>query len=138
MRNNYYERGCIIKRFAVIAVCILVLISLAACGNAGWYSAQKYKEISANYVEDSAYFSSEDDSFVVYEAQGMLDGSIYYGYYYSANNEILVPDFYLSDNLGEKLEADGGTYFGKPNDGTYWCFIKQITDNWFYYELHWG
>lgn len=31
-----------------------------------------------------------------------------------------------------------GTYFGKPNNGTDWCFVKQITNNWYYYELHWG
>ena len=126
------------KRFAVIAVCILVLISLAACVNSGGYSEEKYQEISANYAENSAYFSSEDDSFVVYEAKGAFDGSTYYGYYYSSNNEILIPDFYMADNLGEKSEADGGTYFGKPNNGTDWCFVKQITDQWYYYELHWA
>lgn len=37
-----------------------------------------------------------------------------------------------------EYEADGGTYFGKPNNGTDWCFIKEITDKWYYYELHWG
>ena len=31
---------------------------------------------------------------------------------------------------------DGGVYFGKPNNGTDWCFIKKISDNWCYYELH--
>jgi hypothetical protein len=31
-----------------------------------------------------------------------------------------------------------GTYFGKPNNGTDWCFAKQTINNWYYYELHWG
>ena len=65
-------------------------------------------------------------------------GGVYYGYYYTANNDIEVPDFYAGGNLGERYEADGGTYFGKPNNGTDWCFIKKITDKWYYYELHWA
>lgn len=51
---------------------------------------------------------------------------------------LLVKDFYDGNNLGQQYETDAGTYFGKPNDGTDWCFIKVITDNWYYYELHWG
>ena len=31
-----------------------------------------------------------------------------------------------------------GVYFGRPNNGTDWCYIKQISDNWYYYELHWA
>ena len=54
------------------------------------------------------------------------------------DNEVVIPDFYQDDNLGEQYEGDGGNYFGKPSSGTDWCFIKQITDNWYYYELHWG
>ena len=76
--------------------------------------------------------------FFDYEATGLSIGGVYYGYYYAVNNEIAVPDFYGGNNLGEQYEADGGTYFGKPNNGTDWCFIKKITNNWYYYELHWG
>lgn len=60
--------------------------------------------------------------------------NIVYGIY----NEVVVPDFYSGDISGEKYEDDGGTYFGKPDNGTDWCFIKKITNNWYYYELHWA
>ena len=38
----------------------------------------------------------------------------------------------------DRRAADGGEYFGRPNNGTDWCFVKKITDCWYYYELHWA
>lgn len=73
---------------------------------------------------------------VDYKATGLSIGGVYHGYYDTANNDIVVFDFYSGGNLCERYKADGGTYFGKPNRWTDWCFIKKITDKWYYYELH--
>ena len=126
------------RKLISILVCIIVMISLTACeGMSG--SNKKYNEIS-NYVLDNidAISSEKEIEFFDYETTGLSIGGVYYGYYYTLNNEIAIPDYYSGGNLGEKYEADDGTYFGKPTNGTDWCFIKKITDNWFYYELHWA
>ena len=119
-------------------VCILVAISLIACSGMS-ISNKKYNEISNYVLENGDTFSTRKEiEFFDYETDGIVPGGVYYGYYFTENNEIVVPDFYSGDNLSEKYEADEGTYFGKPNSGTDWCYIKKITDNWYYYELHWG
>ena len=126
------------RKLISILVCIIVMISLTACeGMSG--SNKKYNEISNYVLENIDAISSEKEiEFFDYETTGLSIGGVYYGYYYTLNNEIAIPDYYSGGNLGEKYEADDGTYFGKPNNGTDWCFIKKITDNWFYYELHWA
>ena len=102
-------------------------------------SNKRYDEISGYVLENIDTLSPKKEiQFFDYEATGLSIGGVYYGYYYTTNNAIEVPDFYSGDNLGEIYEADGGTYFGKPNNGTDWCFIKKITDKWYYYELHWA
>ena len=125
------------KLFSIL-IRVIVITYLPAC-EGQYVFHQKYDEIS-NYVLDNVdVFSTEKEiEFFDYETTGLGIGGVYYGYYYTLNNEIAVPDFYSGGNLGEKYEADGGTYFGKPNNGTDWYFIKKITDNWFYYELHWA
>lgn len=125
------------KLFSIL-ICIIVIVSLTACEGMS-ESNKRYDEIS-NYVLDNidALSSEQEIEFFDYETTGLSIGGVYYGYYYTQNNEIAIPDYYSGGNLGEKCEADGGTYFGKPNNGTDWCFIKKITDNWFYYELHWA
>ena len=56
--------------------------------------------------------------------------------------ESLLPGFYWGSDFVKKQndmhEDDGGVYLGLPNNGTDRCFIKEISDNWFYYELHWA
>ena len=117
---------------------ILVLISLTACTGMS-ISFQKYDEISDYVLKNKdTVLRQKEIEFFDYETTGLSIGGVYYGYYYTANNDIVVPDFYMDDNLGEQYEDDGGTYFGKPNSSKDWCFIKQITDKWYYYELHWG
>ena len=125
------------KLFSTL-ICVIVITSLTAC-EGQYVSNKKYDGIS-NYVLDNidAFSTEKEIEFFDYETTGLGIGGVYYGYYYTLNNEIAVPDFYSGGNLGEKYEADGGTYFGKPNNGTDWYFIKKITDNWFYYELHWA
>ena len=125
------------KLFSIL-ICVIVITSLTAC-ECQYVSNKKYDGIS-NYVLDNidAFSTEKEIEFFDYETTGLGIGGVYYGYYYTLNNEIAVPDFYSGGNLGEKYEADGGTYFGKPNNGTDWYFIKKITDNWFYYELHWA
>ncbi|MBQ8533572.1 MAG: hypothetical protein IJ462_01930 [Clostridia bacterium] len=126
------------KKIVSVLVFLLIIFSLTACK--GMYiSVERYGEISNFVLKNKETLSSTKDiEFFDYETTGLSIGGAYYGYYYTVNNEITVPDFYSDGNLGEKYEADGGTYFGKPNNGTDWCFVKKITDNWYYYELHWG
>ena len=59
------------------------------------------------------------------EVNALIDAFIGY-------REMLVP---IQNDMHE---GDGGAYFGKPNNGTDWCFIKKISDKWYYYELHWA
>ena len=123
------------KMLSIIFLAVLVLF-MVSCGG---MSAKKYEEISTYVLENIDNLSSEKEiEFFDYEATGLCVGGTYYGYYWTVNNEVVVPDYYSDDNMGERYEADGGTYFGKPNDGTDWCFVKKITDKWYYYELHWG
>ena len=126
------------KRIASILVFALFIFSLTACEGMS-VSNKRYEKISNYVIENIDDLSSEKEiEFFDYEATGSGIGGVYYGYYYTVNDEITVPDFYSGDNLGEKFDADGGTYFGKPNNGTDWCYIKKIADNWYYYELHWA
>ena len=126
------------KRFISFLILVLLLVTFTACEGMS-VSTKRYDEISNYVLENIDTLSPEKEiEFFDYEATGLSIGCVYYGYYYTANNDIEVPDFYAGDNLGERYEADGGTYFGKPNNGTDWCFIKKITDKWYYYELHWA
>ena len=126
------------KRFISFLILVLFLFTFTACEGMS-VSTKRYDEISNYVLENIDALSPEKEiEFFDYEATGLSIGGVYYGYYYTANNDIEVPDFYAGGNLGERYEADGGTYFGKPNNGTDWCFIKKITDKWYYYELHWA
>ncbi len=126
------------KKFVLTIICALTIISCVACAGMS-VSDARYEKISNYVLENIDELSVENEmEFFDYETTGLSVGGVYYGYYYTVNNEIVVPDFYDGNNLGERHEADGGTYFGKPNNGTDWCFIKEITDSWYYYELHWG
>ena len=126
------------KRFISFLILVLFLFTFTACEGMS-VSTKRYDEISNYVLENIDALSPEKEiEFFDYEATGLSIGGVYYGYYYTANNDIEVPDFYAGGNLGERYEADGGTYFGKPNTGTDWCFIEQITDKWYYYELHWA
>ena len=106
-------------------------------------SNKMYDEISEYVTENMDTFSPKGQiEFYDYETSGLSVGGVYYGYYYSAENELLLPDFYSGNDL-EKIrsnmhEDDDGVYFGSPNNGTDWCYIKRISDNWYYYELHWA
>ena len=126
------------KRFISFLILVLLLFTFTACEGMS-VSTKRYDEISNYVLENIDTLSPEKEiEFFDYEATGLSIGGVYYGYYYTANNDIEVPDVYSGGNLGERYEADGGTYFGKPNNGTDWCFIKKITDKWYYYELHWA
>ena len=126
------------KRFISFLILVLLLFTFTACEGMS-VSTKRYDEISNYVLENIDTLSPEKEiEFFDYEATGLSICGVYYGYYYTANNDIEVPDFYSGGNLGERYEADGGTYFGKPNNGTDWCFIKKITDKWYYYELHWA
>ena len=126
------------KRPLSVLLLVLLLFSFTACEGMS-VSTKRYDEISNYVLENIETITPEKEiEFFDYEATGLSIGGVYYGYYYAVNNDIVVPDFYAGGNLGERYEADGGTYFGRPNNGTDWCFIKKITDKWYYYELHWA
>ena len=126
------------KKILLFSFLLLLIFSLTACEGMS-VSTKRYNEISGYVLENIDTLSPKKElEFFDYETTGLSIGGVYYGYYYTANNDIEVPDFYSGGNLGERYEADGGTYFGKPNNGTDWCFIKKITDKWYYYELHWA
>ena len=126
------------KKISYLASCLFVILFLIGCEGMS-VSTDKYNEIK-EYVENNADETAVegDVEFFTYKTTGLSIGGVYYGYYYSKNNEALVPDYYSDDEIGEPEAKDGGTYFGKPNSGTDWCFVKQIMDHWFYYELHWA
>ena len=117
------------KRLISILILVLLMFSFTACEGMS-VSTKRYDEISGYVLENIDTLSPEKEiEFFDYEATGLSIGGVYYGYYYTANNDIEVPDFYAGGNLGERYEADGGTYFGKPNNGTDWCFIKPRRTN---------
>ncbi len=125
------------KKLVIFLFSVVFVFSLSACGGMS-VSEKSYEEISKYVTDNRDELSPEKEiQFFDYDVTGS-DVGVYYGYYYTADNEIVVPDFYSGDDLGEKHEEDGGTYFGKPNNGTDWCYIKKITNNWYYYELHWA
>ncbi len=126
------------RKLLCFLLCLIATVALSGCDGAS-YSAGKYDEIK-EYVEENADNTAVtgDTEFFTYKTNGLSIGGVYYGYYYSENNEVLVPDFYSGSGPGKAETKDGGTYFGRPNDGTDWCFVRQIKDRWFYFELHWG
>ena len=131
------------KRLFCLLVLFSVILSLSACFSGMSVSDKMYKEISEYVTENMDTFSpKEENVFYNYNTTGLSIGGVYYGYYYSSENELLLPGFYSGNDLGkinnDMYEDDGGVYFGKPNNGTDWCFIKKISDKWYYYELHWA
>ena len=130
------------KRVLCIVTLCSLIFSLSAC--VGMSASNKmYKEIS-DYITENVDLvpPAEKNKFYDYKTTGLGIGGVYYGYYYSVTNETLLPDFYDGNDLdkiqNDMYEVEYGVYFGKPNNGTDWCFIKKISDNWYYYELHWA
>ncbi len=124
-----------------IVACALIL-SLTACSGMT-VSNKMYNEIY-NYVTQNidTLSPTKETEFYDYETTGSSIGGVYYGYYYSENNKFIIPDFYKGNDFdiikNDKHETDDGIYFGKPNNGTDWCYVKKITNRWYYYELHWA
>ena len=129
------------KIFCLLSLCA-IFVFLSACSGMS-VSNKMYNRISDYVGENMDTFSpTEEIEFYDYKTTGFSIGGVYYGYYYSVENKFLIPDFYCGNDL-EKIkndirEDDGGVYYGKQNNGTDWCFIKKISDNWYYYELHWA
>lgn len=130
------------KRLLCILILCFLSFSLSACSGMS-VSNKIYNEISKYVTENMDTLSpTSENEFYDYKATGISVGGVYYGYYYSTENEFLLPDFYCGNDLlkiqNDLHNDDDGVYFGKPNNGTDWCFIKKISDNWYYYELHWA
>ncbi|MBQ8782310.1 MAG: hypothetical protein IJZ57_00860 [Clostridia bacterium] len=129
------------KLFYSIVTCAVIL-SLTACSSMS-VSTKMYNEIYDHVTQNIDTLSpTKETEFYDYEATGISVGGVYYGYYYSENNEFIIPDFYKGNDFdtikNDTHEAEDGIYFGKPNNGTDWCYIKKITNHWYYYELHWA
>ena len=130
------------KKIILFLLVITILLSITACSGMS-ISNKMYNEISEYVTKNIDSFSpTKENEFYDYKTTGLNIGGVYYGYYFSAENNILLPDFYCGNDLekieNDMCEDDGGVYFGKTNNGTDWCFIKKISDNWYYYELHWA
>ena len=127
------------KKIISIFVLILIAASLTACGTS--FSKSNYKEISSYVLENKDVIPRNSDTeFYTHKTTGIYDAGIIYGYYYTESDEILIAgdDVYPADLGNDIYESDGGTYIGKPNSGVDWYFTKKITDNWYYFELHFG
>lgn len=126
------------KRIISALLVALLLFSFSSCGS-NTVSDKKYEQIKAHVLENIDTLTPESNvstKFFDYKVSGILLGTVAYGYYYTMSNEIIVPDFYNVESDAEPYEADGGTYFGTPGGESDWCFIRQITDKWYYYEWH--
>ncbi len=128
------------KIIIVLMVVLLIVFTVYSCSD---ISRIKFIQISNHVLKNmDDYLPEQEVEFFDYSANGISIGATYYGYYYTANDEIMLPDFYCGNDYYiikyKRHEANGGTYFGKPNNGTDWCFIKKITNHWYYYELHWA
>ena len=128
------------KKFLCMLIICFFTFSLSACGGMS-VSNKMYNEISDYVTQNIDVLSPEKETkFYDYKATGLSAGGVDYGYYYSDKNEFLIPDFYSGNDLSamqtDMREDDGGVYFEKSNNGTDWCFVKKISDSWYYYELH--
>ena len=129
------------KKFLCFLMSFVFVFTLTSCGEVV-VSQKRYNEISKYVVDNIDTLCSEKEiEFFDYKSTGLSIGGTYYGYYFTANDEIVVPDFYNGNDLDEmnnqKHKQDGGVYLCKPNSGSDWCFVRKITENWYYYELHW-
>lgn len=114
---------------------LILILTLCSCGAD---SANQFEEISS-YVNKhyNNILPANNIEFFEYSSKGIGISSIYYGYYYSADDNPHFADFYcgndyniISDDFYEKY---GGYFWGKPNNGTDWYYTKRIRRNWFYY-----
>ncbi len=127
------------KKIISILLSVMILVSLTSCS--GMSISEKNIDEISNYVLENidALSSEKEKEFFDYQNIGSSIGSVYYGYYYTEHNEPLIPDFYSGTDLNVEYKvADNGYYFGEPNSGKDWCYVQEITNNWFYYELHWA
>ena len=65
----------------------------------------------------------------LYEATGLQDGGVEYGYYYAPDDDYAL--------RGEPYR-NGYRIYGIPDDDTDWYYTERICENWFYYEIHDG
>lgn len=126
------------KALSIISI-LLIILSVSACGVS--FSKSSYKEISSYVLENKDVIPHKNETeFYTHKTTGIFDAGVIYGYYYTESDEIKIAgdDVYPTDLGKDTYESDGGTYIGKPNSGTDWYFTKKITDNWYYFELHFG
>ena len=97
------------KRLSCMLMICFLALSLAACGGMS-ISSKMYNEIS-DYVTDNmdSFSPTEENEFYDYKATGLSIGGVYYGYYYSSENEWLLPDFYGGNDL-EKIQIKVPSY----------------------------
>lgn len=119
----------------------MLIILLSACG----ISQSKYAKISDYVIQNKDEISHNGkEEFFIHDGTGLPTAGVYYGYYYTVDNEPAIPtednegvawDYTVEDAF---YQGDEGFYWGKPNNGTDWYYTRKITDNWYYYEVHCG
>ena len=126
----------------ILAVCLLVALCLTACSGMS-VSDGMYREVRDHVLQSADTIAHQGKTtFFEYKTTGFFLGGVYYGYYYTPDDAVLLPEFYTGSDAdamrNDRRAADGGEYFGRPNNGTDWCFVRKIADGWYYYELHWA
>ncbi len=121
-------------RLLTLLATLALALTLTACK--AEQPTSRFDKI-AKYVKTNTELLAPEGGVEFFE---FSEDGLYFGYYYTENNDVLLPDFYTGDHREAMQaalhEADGGFCFGDPNSDTDWCFVKKITDRWFYYELH--
>ena len=91
MRYNTHGGDCMKKLFSVL-ICVAFMLFVTACEGIS-ISNKRFDEIS-NYVLDNfeTLSSEKEIEFFDYETTGLSIGGVYYGYYFSAENELSLYD----------------------------------------------
>lgn len=123
------------KKAVVLLIVLAVALSFASCGQK--YSNDYYEEVSTFVRQSNGIIPPlKDVEYYFYDTQSGASTNDYYGYYYTKNGEKLNCAQDKMDLPSEYTENDGGYYFGKPKAKGDWSFVKEIRDNWYYFEAH--
>ena len=124
------------KKFAFCLLTIILILCVSSCGKG--FSKSKYEEVSKYVNENKGNVEAYTDiEYYNYEVVTKGFENITYGYYYTKNDEIHSCQQGQMSLPTEYTEIDdGGYYFGEVSENSDWSFIRKITDNWYYFEVH--
>ena len=124
------------KKITFCLMTLILILCVSSCGKG--FSKGKYDEVS-KYVNENKENITVDSEIEYYNYEANTSGfvNITYGYYYTEKSEIVSC---AQDKMNLPTEytelADGGYYFGEVSENSDWSFIRKITDNWYYFEVH--